>query len=60
MVIKRSSWANEELAYSLGNTAQGMSKVTVLHAKSQPLVGLAIFGTFERVALTNTLKRRHH
>lgn len=56
MAIKRCSWANEGLAHSLGNTAHGMSKVVALDAESQPLVELSIFGTFESIALTNTLK----
>lgn len=57
MVIKRSSWANEGLAHSLGNTTLRMLKVMILDAKSQPLVELNIFITFESVAWTNILKR---
>lgn len=36
-----------------------MLKVIVLDAKSLPLVELSIFGTFESILLTNTLKKKH-
>lgn len=40
-----------------GNTTLRMLKVMILDAKSQPLVAMNIFITFESVAWTNTLKR---